>query len=257
MVEIDESTRFEKSLAEIETKTRKLGKPFDKDQALYGIHEAVYHYEQVQKRCDNRLKPAQRNKHYADLLKAVRTARRLYEKLVNKAELIDPLVWVFEEAWEEAWDVATEEKAWDVATEEVEEYVDEATALLKIQEVFLKKAHAEAKAVDGRKGRQKSPGLYTLVNLLANTWEKQTQKRAGVSHPSKTDSKNSKSAFGPFPRFVKHVIEAADLEPASDNLGEFIAGVLRRRDREQAEGYMKKSLMDELGPPCRESSDQS
>ena len=152
----------------------------------------------------SRLTPAQRREHYAGLLKVVRTGRRGYEKLINKAELIDPLVW------------ALEEPDWDG----VEEDVNDVVAWFKTQEVFLKKAHAEAKAVDGRKGRQKSPGLYTLVNLLANTWEKQTQKRAGVSHPSKTDSKNSKSAFGPFPRFVKHVIEAADLEPASDNLGE-------------------------------------
>lgn len=97
MVEIDQSVRFEEALSELEAATQKLHQPFDKDQALHGIHEAVYQYEQVQRRIDTRLAPAKRRDHYAALLKAVRNARKGYEKLVNKAELIDPLVWALEE----------------------------------------------------------------------------------------------------------------------------------------------------------------
>lgn len=231
MVEIDRSSRFQKALAELETATLKLHKPFDEDQALEGMREAVYQYEQVQRRCASRLTPAQRREHYAGLLKVVRTARRGYEKLINKAELIDPLVW------------ALEEPDWDG----VEEDVNDVVAWFKTQEGFLKKAHAEAKAVDGRSQSARYPELDILVSMLAHAWEKQTQEDAGRSRPSITPEVRSTGDLkptGPFVRFVEFVVDEANLETRSKNLPEYVDLVLDRRDWDQARVRRKPLLMD-------------
>jgi len=228
MTEIDCSILFENALAELEKTTVKSSQAFNGDQAAHGISEAVHGYKQRSQRLMNRLKPEQRRSHYADLLKAVTTTRKGYEKLIKKAELIDPLVW------------ALEEPDWDG----VEKDVVVVVAWLKAQEVLLKNAHTKASGIDGRKGREKSPGLGLFINCLANVWEKQTQKRVGISRRSETKSTQGGTVSGPFFRFVEKVIEAADLKHRSIDLGEFIADVLKQRDRQLAKDFRMPLLME-------------
>jgi hypothetical protein len=53
MVEIDEADRFENALAELKSMTEKLDKPFDEEQALQGIRDALYGHERVRRQCDS------------------------------------------------------------------------------------------------------------------------------------------------------------------------------------------------------------
>jgi len=238
MSEADESAQFGNALVELKDATSRTDQKFHEKQALDGMREAVHRYKQRSQRLINRLTPAQRRKHYADLLKAVMTARKKYEKLIKKAELIDPLVW------------ALEELDWDG----VEKDVADVVAWLKAQEGLMKKAHAEASGIDGRKGREKSPGLGLFINYLANIWEKQTQKRVRISRRSETKSTQGGTVSGPFFRFVENVIEAADLDHQSKDLGEFIADVLKQRDRQLAKDFRTPSLMDKYDTQCLEAN---
>jgi len=237
MIEVVEPILFEKAFDELRNATLRVGQTFHKEQAFHGIGEAIYGYKQRSQRLMNRLTPAQRRRQYADLFKAVTTARKEYEKLIKTAELIDPLVW------------ALEEPDWDG----VENDVADVVAWLKAQKGLLKKDHAKASGIDGRKGREKSPGLCLFINLLANTWEKQTQKSAMINRQSATHSTKGGTVSGPFFRFVEYVIEAADLDHQSKDLGEFIADVLKHSDRQLAKDFRAPSLLDKYVKQCLEA----
>ncbi len=232
MVEIKESTQFEKALAQLEAATLKLHQIFRKEQALNGLREAVYHgYQQTKNRCDSRLAPAKRRKYFSDLLKAVRAVRSKYEDILIKGELIDPLVWASGEP-----DLPAAEK-----------YINKVVAWLEVQEVVLEKAGNEAaKAVGGNKGTTYLE-LDIFINQLANVWEKQTQKavtRKRLWRRPEQRSTADLSPYGPFIDFVKCVVQEQNLNVKSNNLAEYIDKVLDRRDRDRARDFRMPSLID-------------
>lgn len=228
---IDEGEMYKNALDELENTARRKGRVCDRELALREICGAVGVFQQTRRRQASRLPPAQRGAHYSKLLQNIIAARKGYEELLEKDELIDPLGWIFDE----------DELDWDAVEVEVREFVER----FRAHEDLIRAACENAASVDGRSRREKIAGLRSLIHRLASIWETQTQQKAAISRGSET-SKAPGKINGPFVRFVTHIIDGAPGDARSANIGEYISYVLKQRDPHQAERFWRPSLMNRI-----------